>query len=161
MELMQWLTDTRAGEFTLTVLVSMIPVVELRGGIPFGVAAGLPVWAAFLSAVIGNLIPVPFIIVYIRRIFQWMRRKMPRLNSLVDRLERKAHLKGKRVSKYKYLGLAIFVAVPLPGTGAWTGSLAAAFLDMPLRRAIPSVIAGVLVAGLAISVLSYGVVSLF
>ena len=161
MELMQWLTDTRAGEFTLTVLVSMIPVVELRGGIPFGVAAGLPVWAAFLAAVIGNLIPVPFIIVYIRRIFQWMRRRIPKLNSMVDKLERKAHLKGQRVSKYKYLGLMLFVAVPLPGTGAWTGSLAAAFLDMPLRKAIPSVIVGVLIAGMAISILTYGVASLF
>ena len=161
MELMQWLTDTMAGEFTLTVLVSMIPVVELRGGIPFGVAAGLPVWAAFIAAVIGNLIPVPFIIVYIRRIFQWMRRRMPRLNSMVDKLERKAHLKGQRVSKYKYLGLMLFVAVPLPGTGAWTGSLAAAFLDMPLRKAIPSVIVGVLIAGMAISILTYGVASLF
>lgn len=160
MELMQWLMDTMAGEFTLTMLVSMIPVVELRGGIPFGVAAGLPVWAAFLAAVIGNLIPVPFIIVYIRRIFQWMRRHMPRLNSLVDKLERKAHLKGQRVTKYKYLGLMLFVAIPLPGTGAWTGSLAAAFLDMPLRKAIPSVIMGVLIAGMAISILSYGVVSL-
>lgn len=160
MELMQWLTETSAGEFTLTVLVSMIPVVELRGGIPFGVAAGLPVWAAFLAAVIGNLIPVPFIIVYIRRIFQWMRRRLPRLNHLVDKLERKAHLKGQRVSKYKYLGLMLFVAIPLPGTGAWTGSLAAAFLDMPLRKALPSVILGVLIAGMAISILSYGVVSL-
>ena len=161
MELMQWLTDTMAGEFTLTVLVSMIPVVELRGGIPFGVAAGLPVWAAFIAAVIGNLIPVPFIIVYIRRIFQWMRRRMPRLNNLVDKLERKAHLKGQRVTKYKYLGLMLFVAVPLPGTGAWTGSLAAAFLDMPLRKAIPSVVLGVLIAGMAISILTYGVASLF
>ena len=158
---LQWLTQTMAGEFLLTVLVSMIPVVELRGGIPFGVTAGLPVWAAFIAAVIGNLIPVPFIIVYIRRIFQWMRRRMPRLNGMVDKLERKAHLKGQRVTKYKYLGLAVFVAIPLPGTGAWTGSLAAAFLDMPLRKALPSVIAGVLIAGLAISVLSYGVVSLF
>ena len=157
---LQWLTETKLGEFTLTVLVSMIPVVELRGGLPFGVAAGLPVWAAFIAAVIGNLIPVPFIIVYIRRIFQWMRRRIPRLNSLIDRLERKAHLKGRRVNKYKYLGLAIFVAIPLPGTGAWTGSLAAAFLDMPLRKAIPSVVAGVLIAGMAISILSYGVVSL-
>ena len=158
--LMQWLTDTMAGEFTLTVLVSMLPVVELRGGIPFGVAAGLPVWAAFIAAVLGNLIPVPFIIVYVRRVFQWMRRRMPRLNSLVDALERRAHLKGQRVTKYKYLGLAIFVAIPLPGTGAWTGSLAAAFLDMPLRKALPSVIAGVLTAGTVISILTYGVASL-
>ena len=158
---LQWLTETFSGEFLLTVLVSMVPVVELRGGIPFGVGVGLPVWAAFLAAVIGNLIPVPFIIVYIRRIFQWMRRRIPRLNRMVDALERKAHLKGRRVNKYKYLGLAVFVAIPLPGTGAWTGSLAAAFLDMPLRKAIPSIIAGVLIAGLAITILTSGVVNLF
>ena len=161
MELMQWLTQTMAGEFTLTVLVSMVPVVDLRGGIPFGVAAGLPVWAAFLAAILGNLIPAPFIIVYIRRIFQWLRLRLPRLNSLVDKLEKKAHLKGQKVSKYKYLGLAIFVAIPLPGTGAWTGALAAAFLDMPLRKAIPSIVAGVLTAGVVISIVTFGVSSLF
>lgn len=160
MDIFQWLTQTKFGEFIFTMLVSMIPVVELRGGIPFGVTAGLPVWAAWLAAVIGNLIPVPFIIVYIRRIFQWMRRRFPKLNSMVDALERKAHLKGQKVSRYKYLGLAIFVAIPLPGTGAWTGALAAAFLDMPLRRAIPSIVAGVLVAGTVISLLAFGVVSL-
>ena len=159
---LQWLTESLAGEFLLTMLVSMLPVVELRLGIPFGIGTlGLPEWAALTAAVIGNLIPVPFIIVYIRRIFQWMRRRLPKLNSLVDRLERKAHLKGQKVTKYKYLGLMLFVAIPLPGTGAWTGSLAAAFLDMPLRKAIPSIVAGVLIAGMAISILSYGVVSLF
>ena len=141
MDIFQWLTQTQAGEFVFTMLVSM--------------------WAAWLAAIIGNLIPVPFIIVYIRRIFQWMRRHIPKLNSMVDALEAKAHLKGRKVSKYKYLGLAIFVAIPLPGTGAWTGALAAAFLDMPLRRAIPSIVAGVLVAGTVISLLAYGVVSLF
>lgn len=161
MELMEWLTETMAGEFLLTVLVSMVPIIELRGGIPFGVAAGLPVWMAFLAAVIGNIIPAPFIIVFIRRIFGWMRVKMPRLNGVVDKLEKKAHLKGATVSKYKYLGLAIFVAIPLPGTGAWTGSLAAAFLDMRLRKAMPAVILGVVVAGFLISVLTYGVASLF
>ncbi len=160
MDLMQWLTETYVGEFCFTILVSMIPVIELRGGIPFGVAAGLPVWAAYLAAVIGNLIPVPFIIVYIRRIFMWMRRRLPKLNSLVDKLERKAHLKGQKVTRYKYLGLAIFVAIPLPGTGAWTGALVAAFLDMPLRKAIPSIAAGVVVAGAAISILTFGVSSL-
>ncbi len=161
MELFDWLTTTAFGEFCFTVLVSMIPVVELRGGIPFGVAAGLSVPVAYLAAVIGNLIPIPFIIVYIRRIFQWMRSHMPRLNRLVDALERKAHLKGRLVSKYKYLGLAIFVAIPLPGTGAWTGALIAAFLDMPLRRAIPSVLLGVLVAGVLISILTFGVTNIF
>lgn len=158
--LMLWFTQGLAGEFCFTMLVSMVPVVELRGGIPFGVALGLPVWAAYLSAVIGNILPVPFILVYIRRIFQWMRRRMPRFNSLVDRLERKAHLKGRLVTRYQYWGLLLFVAVPLPGTGAWTGALAAAFLDMPLRRALPSIFAGILIAGIAISILTFGVVSL-
>ena len=161
MDLMQWLTGSMAGEFLLTMLVSMVPVIELRGGIPFGVAAGLPVWAAMLAAVIGNLLPVPFIIVYIRRIFQWMRRRMPRFGGMIDRLEAKAHLKGQKVQKYQYFGLAIFVAVPLPGTGAWTGSLAAAFLDMRLRKAFPSVAAGVLVAGVLVSAITYGVASIF
>ena len=158
--LVPWLTQGLTDEFCFTMLVSMVPVVELRGGIPFGVALGLPVWAAYLSAVIGNILPVPFILVYIRRIFQWMRRRMPRFNSLVDRLERKAHLKGRLVTRYQYWGLLLFVAVPLPGTGAWTGALAAAFLDMPLRRALPSIFAGILIAGIAISILTLGVVSL-
>ena len=161
MELMQWLTETQSGEFIWTMLVSMVPVVELRGGIPFGVAAGLPVWLAWLAAVIGNMIPVPFIIVYIRRVFQWMRRKLPRFNGMVDKLEQKAHLKGNAVTKYKYLGLAIFVAIPLPGTGAWTGALVAAFLDMPLRKALPSILVGVLAAGIAISILTFGIASIF
>ena len=161
MEILHWLNDTLSGEFCFTVLVSMIPVIELRGGIPFGVGVGLPVWLAYLAAIIGNMLPVPFIVVYIRRIFQWMRRHLPRLNHLVTRLEQKAHQKGRMVTKYKYLGLAIFVAIPLPGTGAWTGALAAAFLDMPLRKALPSIFAGVLVAGVAISILTFGVASLF
>ena len=161
MDLMQWLTTDLNGEFILTLLVSMIPVVELRGGIPFGVAAGLPVWAAYLAAVIGNLIPVPFIVVYIRRIFMFMRQHMPRLNSVVDKMEQKAHLKSAAVLKYQYLGLAIFVAIPLPGTGAWTGALVAAFLDMRLKKALPSIAGGVLSAGLIISILSYGVKSFF
>ena len=115
----------------------------------------------FCFTALVSMIPVPFIVVYIRRIFQWMRRRIPKLNHLVDALERKAHLKGQKVTKYKYLGLVLFVAIPLPGTGAWTGSLAAAFLDMPLRKAIPSIFIGVLVAGVAISILTFGVASLF
>lgn len=160
MELFQYLTDTTGGKCLFTMLVSMLPIIELRGGLPFGVALGLPYYLAFPAAVIGNLIPAPFIIVYIRRVFEMMRKYLPSLNGLVDKLEKKAHLKGKKVQKYQYLGLWIFVAIPLPGTGAWTGALAAAFLDMPLRKAIPSIFAGVLAAGIAISILTFGVASL-
>ena len=134
MEFLQWLTDTTAGDFVMTMLVSMVPVVELR---------------------------VPFILVYIRQIFKWIRRHMPRLNSIIDKLEKKAHLKGATMQKYQYLGLAIFVAIPLPGTGAWTGALAAAFLDMRLKKAFPAAVLGVAVAGLLISIITFGVASLF
>ena len=161
MELIEWMTDTQAGALLSTILVSMVPVLELRFGIPWGVAMGLPHWAAFLAAVVGNMIPIPFIIVYIRRIFKWMRRHMPRLDRLVDRLEARAHLKGRTVSKYKYLGLMIFVAIPLPGTGGWTGALIAAFLDMRLRSALPFIFGGVLIAGFLITGLTYGFTSIF
>ena len=151
-----------AGEFIFTLLVSMIPVVELRGGIPFGVVTlDLPYPVAFMAAVIGNILPTPFIIVYIRRIFQWMRQKLPRLDGMVDSLENKAHLKGRLVNKYKYLGLLLFVGIPLPGTGAWTGSMVAAFLDMRLRTALPSIILGVIAAGLIMTGLTALGVNMF
>lgn len=152
MELLEWFTSTDLGEMLFTMLVSMVPVIELRGGVPFGTALGLSPAQALVSAIVGNMIPIPFIIVYIRRIFLWMRRKSVRLNDLVDKLERKAHLKGQKVTKYKYIGLWIFVAIPLPGTGAWTGALVAAILDMPLRKALPSIFLGVITAGIIMTV---------
>ena len=160
MDLMAWLTDTDLGQMVFTMLVSMVPVVELRGGVPFGVALGLPTWAALIAGIIGNMIPVPFIVVYIRRILHWMRRHSVRLGQLAERLERKAHLKGHTVTKYKYLGLYIFVAIPLPGTGAWTGALVAAFLDMPLRKAVPSILGGVITAGLIMTFLTHAVTTI-
>ncbi len=161
MDLLEWLQDTSWGEFVFTMLVSMIPIIELRGGLPFGVALGLHPAAALLASIIGNLLPLPFIVVYIRRIFQWLRRRLPRLDGMVDALERKAHLKGRKVNRYKYLGLMIFVAIPLPGTGGWTGALVAAFLNMPLRKVMPSLLAGVCIAGVIVSCITYGVAAMF
>lgn len=162
MELLNWLETTMGGEFIFTLLVSMIPIVELRGGIPFGaVTLGLPYPVAFIAAVIGNILPVPFIIIYIRRIFQWLRAHFHKLDGIVDALEQKAHLKGKKVNRYKYVGLLLFVAIPLPGTGAWTGALAAAFLDMPLRKAMPSIILGVILAGCIMTGLTHLGINLF
>ena len=161
MDIFQWLTDTTFGKCIFTMLVSMIPIIELRGGLPFGVALGLPYHLAFPAAVLGNLIPAPFIIVYIRRIFELMRKYLPRLNGLVDRLEQKAHLKGQKVQKYQYIGLWLFVAIPLPGTGAWTGSLAAAFLGMRLKKAMPAVTLGVLTAGAIMLTLTHVGINLF
>ena len=161
MEIFEFLTDTTFGKCLFTMLVSMVPIIELRGGIPFGVALGLPYYLAFPFAVLGNILPAPFIIVYIRKIFLLMRRYIPRLNGMVDKLEQKAHLKGQSVTKYKYIGLWLFVAIPLPGTGAWTGSLAAAFLDMRLRKAFPAVALGVITAGCIMLTLTHVGINLF
>ena len=161
MELLEWLTSNDLGELFFTMLVSMVPIIELRGGVPFGTALGLAPGAALVAAIIGNMLPIPFIIVYIRRIFMLMRKYMPRLNGLVDKLEEKAHLKGQKVQQYQYIGLWLFVAIPLPGTGAWTGSLAAAFLDMRLRRALPAILLGVLTAGCIMLTLTHVGINLF
>ena len=163
MDFTQWLTENPAGELFYTFLLAMIPVVELRGAIPVGVGmlgrSALP--SVYLAAVLGNMLPVPFIIVYIRRIFQWLRRRSRRLDGLVTRLETKAHLKGRMVTRYKYLGLCILVAIPLPGTGAWTGALVAAFLDMRLRSAVPAIFLGVVIAGILVSLVTGGVIAAF
>ena len=160
-ELIQWMTGTDLGKMLSTMMMSMVPIIELRGGIPFGVALGLPYAEAFIAAVIGNLIPAPFIIVFIRRIFEFMLKHMPRLNGLVDKIEKKAHLKGQKMQKYQYLGLWLFVAIPLPGTGAWTGCLVAAFLNMRLKYAFPAVMMGVLTAACIMTALTHVGVNLF
>ena len=148
------------GRVLLTFLVSMVPVVELRGGIPFGTALGLDPVSAAVAAILGNLVPVPFIILFIRHIFDWLRRyDKPR--ALVEKFEKKAHLKSKNVIKYQTFGLCLFVALPLPGTGAWTGALIAAILDMRLKRAVPVIFLGVVIAGLIITLLTHGVTLLF
>ena len=163
MDFTQWLTENPAGELFYTFLIAMLPVVELRGAIPVGVGmlgrSALP--SVYLAAVLGNMLPVPFIIVYIRRIFQWLRRRSRRLDGLVTRLETKAHLKGRMVTRYKYLGLCILVAIPLPGTGARTGALVAAFLDMRLRSAVPAIFLGVVIAGILVSLVTGGVIAAF
>ena len=147
--------NTFFGKILTTFLVSMVPVIELRGAIPIGVARGLPFWAAVLVSIIGNLVPVPFIIIFIKKIFAFMREKMPKLNGLVTRLENRANSKSETVQKYAFWGLFIFVAIPLPGTGAWTGALIAAMLEMPLKKAFPSIMLGVLSAGAIVTFITY------
>lgn len=135
----------------------MVPVFELRGAIPVGVAAGLPFWIVFITAILGNLLPVPFLILFTRRVFEWLRKKSAFLERLVSRLEMKAAAKEDLLKKYELLGLCILVAIPLPGTGAWTGSLVAAVFDIRLKHAFPAIALGVLIAAVIVSVVTYGV----
>ena len=154
--MLNFLWNTYYGKIIMTFIISMVPVVELRGAIPIATSRGLQPLVAIITAIIGNLLPIPFIILFIKRIFAWMRRVSPKLNGVVDRMERKADKNKEKVLKYAFWGLVLFVAIPLPGTGAWTGALVAAMLDMPLKKAFPAIVTGVVIAGIVIAVLSYG-----
>ena len=138
--------------------LSMVPVLELRAAIPIGATLGLEWVANYLICVIGNMIPVPIILLFVRHVLEWMK-KIPRLDKIALWVENKAQKNTPKVQKYASLGLLLFVALPLPGTGAWTGALVAAMLDMRMKYAIPSIFCGVLIAGLIMSLASYGLVS--
>ena len=143
------------GKLLQTFLISMVPVIELRGAIPYGVARGLEFWQAIPVAIVGNLVPVPFIIIFIKKIFAWLRTISAGLDCLVTRLENRALSKTDTVKKYAFWGLFLFVAIPLPGTGAWTGALIAAMLEMRVKDAFPAIALGVLTAGAIITFLTY------
>lgn len=155
-----WLTDTTIGKMTMTFLISMLPVVELRLGLPYGIAIGLKYPLALLSAIVGNLLPVPFIIRFIKSILQFLRNRLKKLDGFVTRLEERAHLKSEVVKKYGAIGLCLLVAIPLPGTGAWTGALVAALMGMEIKRAMPSIVIGVLIAAAIMTGVTFGVIHL-
>jgi len=159
--MLEFLLTTVWGKILYTFLISMVPFVELRGAIPVAAVSGLSLWIAFPVAVLGNLIPIPFIILFIRRIFNWLRTLSPKLSGLLDRLEAKGNSKKDIVNKGIFWGLFLFVAIPLPGTGAWSGALVAAMLDMRLKRAFPAIALGVLGAGVIMATLSYLIPGLF
>lgn len=155
-----WLTKSTLGRMAATFFLSMLPVTELRLGLPFGISLGLDYWRALVSAVLGNLVPAPLIILFIKQVFAWLRRHIPRMDAWLTRQEDKAHLHGKKVERYGMLGLCLLVAIPLPGTGVWTGSLAAALLKLPMKKALPPIVAGVLIAAAIMSAVTFGVIHL-
>ena len=140
---------------------SLLPIIELRGAIPLGAGFGLPFWQTYLISVIGNILPVPFILLFIKGILTWMSKcRVKAFNKVAGWLFRKAEKNRGKVEKYASLGLVLFVAIPLPGTGAWTGSLVAAIMDMKFWRAFLSALIGVLVAGVVMTLISYGVAAI-
>ena len=135
----------------------MLPIVELRGAIPIGVGVlGLPIPTAALISLAGNMLPIPFIILFVRKVFAWMRARSAKLGILADTLEKKAKSKGQNLYRGELIGLMIFVAIPLPGTGAWTGALIAAILDIRLKAALPAIGIGVFIACLLITGITFG-----
>lgn len=157
--LIEWFVSVlggKVGKEVIIFIISMVPILELRGGL---IAAGpaildVPMWEAIPICIVGNILPVPFILLLITKIFDWL--KHTRLfRPMVEKLEKKAMSKSANIEKYEFWGLVAFVGIPLPGTGAWTGSLIAALLGVKFRKAFPAVVLGVLLAAVIMTLFSY------
>lgn len=156
--LANWFVETLSGSMAkelIVFIVSMLPILELRGGIIAGFAMQMEWLPTFIIAFLGNLLPIPFILLFIRFIFKVLK-KTP-MRGIVEWCERKADSKSEQIRKYAYWGVYLFVAIPLPGTGAWMGALISALLNMDARKAFPVITLGILTAGIIVSVLSFGV----
>ena len=149
----------KVGKELILFIISMVPILELRGGL---LAAGpaflnIPMWRAIPVGIIGNLLPIPFILLLITKIFDWMK-GTKRLKPVVEKLEKKAMSQSANIEKYEFWGLVAFVGIPLPGTGAWTGALIAALLGIRFRKAFPAIVIGVCLAACIMTISSYGIV---
>lgn len=149
----------KVGKELILFIISMVPILELRGGL---LAAGpaflnIPMWRAIPVCIIGNLLPIPFILLLITKIFDWMK-GTKRLKPVVEKLEKKAMSQSANIEKYEFWGLVAFVGIPLPGTGAWTGALIAALLGIRFRKAFPAIVIGVCLAACIMTIISYGIV---
>ncbi len=151
-------SDKLSGEL-IAFIVSLLPVLELRGGLIVAKLLEVDFLKAFLICFIGNLLPIPFILIFIRKIFSLLK-KNRKVEELITKLEARSIRKADSVKKYRLWGLFILVAIPLPGTGAWTGALIADLLDIRIKHSFPVIAIGVFVAGLIISALSYGLFGL-
>ena len=140
----------------IVFIISMVPILELRGSL---LAAGfleMEFLSTYIIAVIGNILPIPFILLFINKIFFWL--KKTKLKNMIEKLENKALSKSDQIKKYGRLGLFLFVAIPLPGTGAWTGALIASLFRMKIKDSLPCIFLGVIVAGLIMSLISFGMI---
>ena len=159
--LVQWFTANLSGVISkeaIIFIISMIPILELRGALLVaGPLLGVPVAKAIPLCILGNIIPVPFILLLITKIFDWMK-GTKRLKPVVEKLEKKAMSQSANIEKYEFWGLVAFVGIPLPGTGAWTGALIAALLGIRFRKAFPAIVIGVCLAACIMTIISYGIV---
>ncbi len=158
----EYLVNTLGDKFSpelISFFVSMLPVLELRGGLIAAKLMNVEFFKAFAICFIGNMLPIPFILLFIRKIFNLMK-KIPQIESVICKLEARSLRKADNVKKYRLLGLLLFVAIPLPGTGAWTGALIADLLDIRIKHSFPVIALGVFIAGIIISILSYGLLGL-
>ncbi len=160
--ILQWFMNLLSGmpNQLIVFIVSMVPIVELRGGLIAAALLKMPLWEGVFFCLLGNMVPVPFILWFITPIFTWLK-KTKLFRPLVEKLEAKSMGKSEKIQKYQFWGLVLFVGIPLPGTGAWTGALVAAFLNLRLRDAIPAIFIGVCIAAAIMTGVTFGVIHAF
>ena len=141
-------------------LISMLPIIELRGAIPIGAAIGLPWYLNMIVSIIGNMLPVPFILLFSVKAFEFMKKHNIMVN-FIQKIENRAKKRSEGLATGEFIGLMLFVAIPFPGTGAWTGALIAALLQFNRKRSFFYIGLGVVIASVIMTLASYGVISLF
>ncbi len=151
------ITSVWWGKYLTMFIISLMPILELRGGLIAASLMDAPIIPSFLVCFIGNILPIPFILWFITSIFDFIKKKSKRLGKWIIKLEKKADSKKEQIERLKYLGLVLFVGIPLPGTGAWTGCLIAALLGMDKKKSFYAAVLGVLMAGIIMLVFSYGI----
>lgn len=142
----------------IVFIISLCPILELRGGLIAASLLGMDMWKAIPICVVGNILPIPFILLFIEKIFEWL--KNTRLVKMINKLEAKAEKGAAKIMKYKNFGLLLFVGIPLPGTGAWTGSLVAALFHFKIKDAVLSILGGIVLATVIMTFISYGIPAL-
>lgn len=161
-QIVTWISEN-AGQIMpkelMVFLISMIPILELRGGLLAAKILGVALGPAIALCITGNIIPIPFILLFIKQIFKWLKR-FKRAGRLVEKLEAHAMKRSGKVEKSEFLGLTLFVGIPLPGTGAWTGSLIASLLNMNIKKAVIAELIGIGIAAVIMSIVSYGLLGL-
>ena len=156
--IMSWVISALSGHVSremIVFIISMVPILELRGGLLAASVLNINITRALWICIIGNIIPVPFILLLITPIFNWLKQTKT-FRPMVEKMEAHALSKREQVEKYEFWGLVLFVGIPLPGTGAWTGSLLAALLGMKFKKAFPAVLLGIALASVIMSIVSYG-----
>lgn len=159
LDIFSGITGSELGKSVSVFIVSMLPIIELRGGLIAAALLDLSLIKAFIICFLGNILPVPFILWFIRKIIDWMRDKKA-FKKIVKWLDDKVEKKKGQIEKYGFWGIVLFVGIPLPGTGAWTGSLIAAMLDMNKKKAFLAATLGVLMAGIIMALFSYGLLDM-
>ena len=147
----------KASREVIVFIISMIPILELRGGLLAASVLNIDIVRALWICIVGNLIPVPFILLLITPIFNWLKQTKT-FRPMVEKMENRALSKREQIEKYEFWGLVAFVGIPLPGTGAWTGALIAALLGIRFRKAFPAIVIGVCLAACIMTIISYGIV---